>query len=103
MCQISQNCNLNTLSVNICGFVFTFKYFIYLFIYLFLERGEGREEEKERKVDVREKHGSVVSRTHLTGTEPAPQANALTGNQTGDLLLCGTTPNPLSHSGQAVS
>ena len=103
MCQISQNCNLNTLSVNICIFVFTFKYFIYLFIYLFLERGEGREEEKERNVDVREKHGSVASRTHPAGTEPAPQANALTGNQTGDLSLCGTTPNPLSHSGQAVS
>ena len=37
------------------------------------------------------------------GTEPATQACALTGNRTGDLLLCGMTPNPLSHTHQACT
>ena len=34
------------------------------------------------------------------GITPTTQACALTGNQTGDLLLCGAMPNPLSHTGQ---
>ena len=34
------------------------------------------------------------------GAWPATQARVLTGNQSGDLLVCRTTPNPLSHTGQ---
>ena len=34
------------------------------------------------------------------GTEPTTEACALSGNWTGDLSLCGTTPNQLSHSGK---
>ena len=34
------------------------------------------------------------------GTAPATQACALTGNQTGDLLPCGTMTNELSHTSQ---
>ena len=37
------------------------------------------------------------------GTWPATQAYALTGNRTGNLLVCGTTPNPLSHTSQVCS
>ena len=38
---------------------------------------------------------------HLqTGTWPATQACALTKNQTGDLSVCGTVSNPLSHTSQ---
>ena len=33
-------------------------------------------------------------------TKPVTQACALTKNWTGDLLLCGMMPNPLSHTGQ---
>ena len=32
----------------------------------------------------------------------AIQACALTGTQAGELLVCGTVPNPLSHTGQDV-
>ena len=36
---------------------------------------------------------SCLSYTPHLGTEPTTQACALTGNQTGDLLLCGTMTN----------
>ena len=46
----------------------------------------------------------IIDRLTLTrpqpGIWPATQACALTGNQTGDLLVCGTMPNPLSHTSQ---
>ena len=51
------------------------------------------EKERDRNMDVREAHQSVAS-------EPATQACALTGNQTGDISLCRTIPNQLSHTGQ---
>ena len=37
------------------------------------------------------------------GVEPATQACALTGNGTGDLSLCTTRPNQLSHISQGGS
>ena len=66
------------------------------FIYLFLERGEGRK--KGRETSMWEKHPLVASSTHPDGDWS--QAYAMTGNQTGDLLLCRNTPNQLSHMGQ---
>ena len=49
---------------------------------LFLERGEGREKERDRNISV----WLPLTRPPL-GTQPAPQAWALTGNRTGDLCL----------------
>ena len=72
-----------------------FKDFIYLFIYLFLERGEGREKERKRSINV-----SLPLVHPLLGTWPATQACALTGNQTGDPLVCKPVLNPLSHTTQ---
>ena len=59
---------------------------IYFIVFtLFLERGEGREKEREKNID------------QLPATT---QACALTGNRTGDLSLCRTKLNQLSHAGQ---
>ena len=41
---------------------------------------------------------SVASHTSPTGTWPATQAWALTGNRTGDLLVHRPALNPLSHT-----
>ena len=69
-------------------------YFILIFKILFLFRGEGREKEGE-------KHPCVVaSHAYPTGTRPAAQQCVLTGNQTGNPLLCRLALNPLSHSSQ---
>ena len=62
--------------------------FLKVFYFIFLERGKGREKMKERNINVRENYRSVS------------QACALTRNWTSDLLLCGTTPNQLSHTSQ---
>ena len=69
------------------------------FIYLILERKEGREKERERNIYVRKRERNINLLVPQMGTEPAMQAYALTGNRTGDLLLCGMTPNQLSRSG----
>ena len=73
----------------------------YLFTYLLLDKGKRREKERERNIDVREEHQLVASYScPQVGTEPMTQARALTRNhRTSDLLLCGTTPNQLSHTG----
>ena len=65
-----------------------------IYIYLFLERGEGKEKEGE-------KHQCVVaSHTSCTGDLAHTQACALTGNQTGNCLVCRPAFNPLSHTSQ---
>ena len=59
------------------------------------------EKERERNMGVREKHSFIASCSHPKwGTKPATQACALTGDLSGDLLLCGTMPNQLSQTGQ---
>ena len=63
------------------------------FIYLYSEK--RREEEKERNISV----WLPLARPTL-GTDPTAQACALTGNQTGDLLVCRPALNPLSHTSQ---
>ena len=59
------------------NFIFTAKHFVFFkkhFIYFFLKKGEGKEKEGE-------KHQCVVaSHAPPTGTWPATQAYALTGN-----------------------
>ena len=72
-------------------------------IYLFLNRGEGREKERERNVSLLcERETSICFCLSYVPhwTEPTTQACTLAGNQTGDLRLCGPTPNQLSHAGQ---
>ena len=81
---------------NVGQFFFSF----FFKIFLFLERGEGREKERERNISVWEKHQLVASCTPQPGTWPTTQASALTGNQSGDLSVCRTSPNPLSSASQ---
>ena len=61
---------------------FVFCFFFKDFIYLFLERGEGEEKGGESNINV-----WLLLERSLLGTWPATQACALTGNQTGDLLV----------------
>ena len=63
--------------------------------YLFLDRGEGREEERKRSINM-----WLRLTCPLLGTWPATQACALTGNWTGDLLVCRLALNQLSHTSQ---
>ena len=56
---------------------------------------EGREKESKGNISV------MLSLTcPLPGTWPATQACAVTGNQTGNLLVCRLMLNPLSHTSQ---
>ena len=60
--------------------------------------------DRERNIDVREKHRSVASCTHTdlgTWDGTCNQACALTFCF-GNLLLCGQTPNQLSHTAQGL-
>ena len=62
-----------------------FSHFIFLndFIDLFLERGEGKEKERERNISV-----WLPFTWPPLGTWSTTQECSLTGNQTGDPLLC---------------
>ena len=73
--------------------------FLKIFIYLF-KRGE----ERERNINVTEKHRSVASCMHPDwGPNPQSRHCTLTGNRTGDLLLCRRTPKQLRHITQGKS
>ena len=65
------------------------------FIYLFLERGERREKKRERNISV-----WLPIESSQLGTFPSTQACAVTGNQTGNPLVCKLALNPLSHTSQ---
>ena len=67
-------------------------------MYLLLEKREGKEKERERNINV-----WLPFMQPLLGTWPATQACALTGNQTGDPLICKLALNPLSHTSQGSS
>ena len=70
-------------------FFFFFRSLIYFY------RGEGREKERERNNNV------WFPLAHpLMGTWPTTQACALTGNRTGDPLVCRLALSPLSHTSQ---
>ena len=71
------------------------------FIYLLLERGEGKE--KEKHWCGRETSIGYLPYVPPPETELATQACALTGNQTGNLPLCGTMSHQLSHTVQGWS
>ena len=74
-----------------------FSFFLLRF-YLFIFRKRG-EREKERGTSV----CGCLSYAPLLGTWPTTQACALTGNQTGDPLVCRLALNPLSHTSQGWS
>ena len=57
-----------------------------------------REKERESSTDVREKHRSVAS--YMPPAEN--QVCALTGNRTGNLLVCRRMPTLLSHTSQGM-
>ena len=62
-----------------------------------LERVEGKEKERETPMWERNIDLSYMC---LPWTEPTTQACAETGKWTRNLLLCGMTPNQLSHTSQ---
>ena len=69
--------------------------------YLFLERGErGRKRRGETLMWESYINRLPLSRP-LLGTWPVTQACTLTGNQTGDSLVCRLVLNPLSHTSQS--
>ena len=57
---------------------------------IYLERREGKEKDRERNISV----------WLPLATCPTTQACALTGNRTGDPLVCSLALNPLSHTSQ---
>ena len=60
--------------------------------HLFIFRERGREGERERNINV-----WLPLTQPLLGTWPKAQVCALTGNQTGNLLVCGPALSPLSY------
>ena len=72
-------------------FVFMFKDFIYLF----LDGGERKEKERERNINV-----WLCLACPRQGTWPATQACALTGNWTGDPVVCRPALSPRNHTSQ---
>ena len=72
-------------------------FFLKKILFIYFQR-EGREKDKERNINAREKLIGCFSPMPRLGTKPTTQACALTRNQIGDLLLCGTMPNQLSHT-----
>ena len=73
-----------------------FKKRFYLFI--FLESEERRKKERERNISAQ-----LPLMLPLLGTWSATQGSALTGNRTGDPLVCRPALNPLSHTSQGIS
>ena len=69
--------------------------FLKKIFYFFLERGEVKEKERESNIDV-----WLLLTCPFLGTWPSTQACALTGNWTGDSLVCRPALNPLSYTSQ---
>ena len=71
------------------------------FLYLFLERGREGERKRDKHRCMREKHPlGCLSPPPQLGARPTTQACVLTRSQTSNVLVCGMTPNPLSHTSQ---
>ena len=79
-----------SLSVSFFSFLVFKKQF-----YLFISRREGRKKERERNINV-----WLPCACPLPGTWPTTQACALTGNRTGNPLLCRPALSPLSLTSQ---
>ena len=74
-------------------------FFLIFDLFIFREGKGGRKRGRETSVRERKIHWLPLVCTQ-PGTEPKTQACALTRNPSGDILLCGTMSNLLSHTGQ---
>ena len=87
-----------------CAFYhkYIFKFILFLRFYLFIFRGRGREGGGEGREKERERNMNMwLPLAHpQPGTWPTTQACALTGNQTGSLLVRRLVFNPLNHTSQ---
>ena len=81
------------------SFIYLPMYFLKRFyLSLFLGRRERTEKERDRNINVSEIQRVVASRRPQTGTRPATQACALTGNRTSSLSVHRLALSPLSHT-----
>ena len=90
-----QECSCKGSTMIFWEFSYSPSYFLKRFYLFILQRGEGREKEKGRNINV-----WLPLMCPLSGTRPTTQACVLTGNHTGDPLICTLAPNPLSHTSQ---
>ena len=72
-------------------------FFLFLFLIFRERRREGKREGEKHQCKIETSIGCVLYVSWL-GAELTTQACALTRNRTGDLSLCGTTTNQLSHT-----
>ena len=77
-----------------------FGFFFLKILFTYLVRGKGREKERERNITCERYVDWVPLARHQLEAWPPTQACALTGNQTGDLLVHRRVLNPLSHTSQ---
>ena len=86
-----------------CLCLFSFLSF-FLFFCFFIERERGREGKREGENHQCERETSIscLSYAPCLGTKPATWACAPTRKRTGNLSLCGMTPNQLSHTGEGL-
>ena len=70
-------------------------FFKRFYLFIFLERGDGKEKERERNISM-----WLPPKHPPSGTWPATQACAPTGNRTGNALVHRPTLNPLSYTSQ---
>ena len=71
--------------------------------YLLTFRERGMEGERVGNIGVQGKHPLAAPRRPPTKDLAVTQVRALIGNWTGDPLICGAMPNPLSHTHQGHS
>ena len=64
--------------------------------FFIIERGEGREKGRERNID------QLLLTCAPAGDQAHNSGMCPTGNQTGNVSLCRTTPNQLSYVGQGL-
>ena len=72
------------------------------FFFFFKREGKGERKGKKHQCE-RETLIGCLSHVPQPATELTSQASALTGNQTSDLSLCGTTSNYQNSSGQGTT
>ena len=72
-------------------------FFFFKILFIFRERRKGKEKERERNINM-----WLPLAGSLRGTWPTTQPCALTGNRTGDPMVCRPALNPLSHISQGT-
>ena len=82
--------------------VFTQAAILAFSLFLILERGEGSEEERKKHWCERGALTGCFLFVPRAGTKPATQACVFARDRTGDLLVCGATPNLLGQGSRGV-